>query len=253
MMVGPIQEPSYIPMNQVFFFPVQWFQGLWRRELRVDPARFGDLIAGLYDDGEEDEYTVLMRRIQVPKLLARAREARGGRISSPETSGIFAELKALYETFHGHDAQNTRTLEMARAATPQFQTASNPFSSYNFRLVVACVCSCMLRGLLGGDRKRPPPRSVYEGVLLREAEELADAAIALALEAAKCRHMGAGHLVINCLMAWVCTGDAAKRVWIQEFYEDFEHHFSGDWVGDKVFAMWEVLASDLFLVSGPGS
>ncbi|KAK8071662.1 hypothetical protein PG996_005010 [Apiospora saccharicola] len=225
---------------------VQWFQGLWRRELRTDPARFESLVSGLFGgDDEEEEEAIFMRRVQIPRLLARAGEARRSRIGSLQSSGIFSELHALYERFRGHSQNHPAPLTAAVAAP--LYLGVPPLSAYGFRLLVACVCSCMLRGLLKGQQ----PESPFEDTLSREAEDLADTALLLAMEAAKGRNIGTGHVVINCFLAWVCTGDAAKRARIQSVYDEFMRPFSRAWVDGKVVAMWEVLASDLFLLSDP--
>ncbi|KAK8123050.1 hypothetical protein PG984_011720 [Apiospora sp. TS-2023a] len=171
---------------------MMWFQGLWRRELRTDPARFESLVSGLYGgDAEEDEESIFMRRVQIPRLLARVGEARRSHIGSVE--------------------------------------------------------SCMLRGLMKGQQ----PESPFEDTLSREAEDLADAALLLATEAAKGSNIGTGHVVINCFLAWICTGDAAKRARIRYVYDEFMRPISRTWVDGKVVSMWEVLASDLFLVADP--
>ncbi|KAK8008200.1 hypothetical protein PG991_010751 [Apiospora marii] len=232
-----------------------WLQALWRRELRTDPARFDRLVSGLYDDNDEedDDDTILMRRVRIPRLLARAREAlRDSRISSPESSGIFMELYALYESARGH-SRRLRTPGTAAVAVPQYLGVPTSISPHGMRLVVACVCSCMLRGLLLGsrDQQQQQPRSLFEDALCREAEELADAAFVLAREAARGQDMGAGHVILNCLVAWVCTGDAGKRARIQGVYEEFLRQFRRAWASGKGVAMWEVLAADLFLVSDP--
>ncbi|KAK7985753.1 hypothetical protein PG988_003375 [Apiospora saccharicola] len=224
---------------------MMWFQGLWRRELRTDPARFESLVSGLFGGDDEEEEAIFMRRVQIPRLLARAGEARRSRIGSLDSSGIFSKLHALYERFRGH-SQNHQAPLTAAVAAPLYLGVP-PLSAYGFRLLVACVCSCMLRGLLKGQQ----PESPFEDTLSREAEDLADTALLLAMEAAKGRNIGTGHVVINCFLAWVCTGDAAKRARIQSVYDEFMRPFSRAWVDGKVVAMWEVLASDLFLLSDP--
>ncbi|KAK7915115.1 hypothetical protein PG985_012818 [Apiospora marii] len=238
----------------------QWQAFGWVRDRREvactgHDARFDRLVSGLYDDNDEgdDDDTILMRRVRIPRLLARAREARrNSRISSPESSGIFMELYALYESARGH-SRRLRTPGTAAVAVPQYLGVPTSISPHGMRLVVACVCSCMLRGLLlgGRDQQQQQPRSPFEDALCREAEELADAAFVLAREAARGQDMGAGHVILNCLVTWVCTGDAGKRARIQGVYEEFLCQFRRAWASGKGVVMWEALAADLFLVSDP--
>ncbi|KAK8852248.1 Zn(II)2Cys6 transcription factor [Apiospora arundinis] len=226
---------------------LMWFQGLWRRDLRINPARFNNLVSGLYDDGQGGD--LITKQFQIPRLLTRAREARRSSWTGPESSTILAELYTIYERFRGY------AHELGAAFTTS--TAPNsavliPTAPYGFCLMVACICNCMLRGLLLGIRRQQPVSDdggLYYGQLCFEAQELVDATLGLARDAAKCKPIGSSHMMPNCLTAWICTSDIERRVQLESVYRGFRQDFSLDRADEDVFTTLKTLESDLCLVS----
>ncbi|KAK8131876.1 transcriptional regulator family: Fungal Specific TF [Apiospora kogelbergensis] len=178
----------------------QWFQGLWRRDLRMHPTLFDDLTKGLYNDGGDGTDEIMTKRTQIPRLLSLARGALHSNGTNPGSYDILEELGAIYGRFIGF-AHHLRSVLTTVAPS---SAGLMPTQPYGACLILACVSSCMLRGLVLGNPERHMDHNDHRRYqqLLCEAEELADATLALAPEAAKRRPIGAVHMMANCVAAW---------------------------------------------------
>ena len=224
----------------------KWFQGLWRRDLRMHPTLFDDLTKGLYNDGGDGTDEIMTKRTQIPRLLSLARGALHSNGTNPGSYDILEEIGAIYKKFTGF----AHHLRSALTTVAPSSAGLMPTQPYGACLILACVSSCMLRGLVLGNPERHTDHKDHHRYqqLLGEAEELADATLVLAPEAAKRRPIGAVHMMANCVAAWVCTSDVAKKAQLESVYREFRLDFSRNKVDEDVFLSLRKMEADLYLI-----
>ncbi|KAK8104839.1 uncharacterized protein PG998_011872 [Apiospora kogelbergensis] len=195
---------------------------------------------GLYNDGGDGTEEIMTKRTQIPRLLSLARGALHSNGTNPGSYDILEEIGAIYERFTGF----AHHLRSALTTGAPSSAGLMPTQPYGACLILACVSSCMLRGLVLGNPERRTDHKDHHRYqqLLGEAEELADATLALAPEAAKRRPIGAVHMMANCVAAWACTSDVAKKAQLESVYREFRLDFGAGTA--NIIAEWKEVTPD---------
>lgn len=192
--------------------------------MRLSPSKFEALVWFLFKDSDVDEETTgyLFR---LPRFLQRGRAALHGNV---QTHQLMSELYTIHH----------KLLRITSELRGSFKDAPNSISSptvpYGFCLALCCVFNYMLRGLKFDDIQ-----------LLVEGEELVEATLALAHDAARFRPLGAGHMLLNFCTAWMCTDSSSKRLLVEDALYEYGQDFIRNRNVRMPTPMLEILSSDL--------